>query len=306
MIVDIVVPTSAFATVQRALDQINSPYSAVQLFDFALSITFFAVIGGVYIASAGDVGIAMLIFLFGGAMPFVFAYYIPLYMAHRRTLAIENNIAPFLLQAASFPAKYPITDVLRRVAREGDFGPLSKEFAVAYSQIREGMPFKDALLKIISRNDSELLSRVIHLLTHAYASGADMSHAFKETAEDVFEIQDIYRMRAAGLVIQKYTILLAAAIIVPALLAIIGGVVHNLGFGGLSDLGFSGANQDVFNMSSWGNIVYVALYSIIASVFVAYIDGSLRKAVVYAGVLLPFAFLVFYTFSAVDVFALLG
>jgi len=263
-------------------------------------------------ASAGVIlGLAELLFLdlpvHQGALLFFatlfvppsFAYAYTDYTDSKRNKEIEAALPEALFQAASFPGESGTEEVLRSIAHSG-YGALSVEFAKACKRVRAGTSVPRALERMAKENDSTLLSRVIRLLSNAYERGGNQSLAFKEAAEEALQMQLLEKENAASLATQKYTLLAASAVLVPAILALLLNIVSTLGEGLASGiLAYSTASnaerEALLNAVATGNAVYLAAFAAMSSYFVASFEGNAKKAVIYAAFTVPTALLLFET-----------
>jgi len=237
---------------------------------------------------------ALLFFITLAFPPLSYYFYLS-YLESKRQLEIEEQLPAALFQIASFPKRAPMEKMLESVAKS-DYGPLSEEFGKALKQIRSGLPVSQALEQMRLRNNSLLLNRAVSLLLSAYKSGADLSQAFKEVAEDVFQLQSLVKERSGALALQKYTLLAASAFLVPAILALLLNIVSSLQNAFSPDvLGVSATvnAKALLDAVVLGNVVYLGFLAIISSVFIASSEGDVKKSVLYLAFLLPVSFLVF-------------
>lgn len=233
--------------------------------------------------------------LAASAAPFLAGYFMQHYRFEQRKRAIEGFVPDLLLQASVFPAGTSMISIIKYLG-SANYGELSSEFARAHSEIEKGAPVEAALLNIKKRNRSAILDRAINLLVQGYNSGADMGRIFKEAAEDLLETNSIIRERVASMVVEKYTLLFAGGIIVPLVLGLIVGLVSGLEFGNLGELGIgmpTAERKEMLGAALFANQVYIGEYAILASLFIANQESNIKKAVVYAAVLLPLSLLVY-------------
>jgi hypothetical protein len=230
-------------------------------------------------------------------LPVVAAYVVPSYFWASRQRQLEEELAQALHRAASnafLPA-----DALLAELSAGDT-VLAREFRKASMQVRNGVPVDDALEEMAASNDSRMLSMALGLLVQCYRTGADMALAFRETADEISGLASVMRQQAINTTIEKYTLLLAGGVIVPLVLGALGAMVGSLSFAGLAELGFGAADQNALLANALlGSEIYIAEYAVIASVFVAYQESSLEKAVVYMAVLVPLSLALFMLARAV-------
>jgi pilus assembly protein TadC len=216
------------------------------------------------------------------------------YKSRKRTREMEEALPAALYQMASLSSFSPIEEAVRSVA-ESRHGALSEEFAAACNEMRTGSSFENAIGGVVSRNDSWLLRRALETILVGYETGADTAELLKSTAEDIEKTHDLHRQRAAAMAVEKYTLLLAGAVIVPLVLGIMISLVSGMSLNFPSEL--SGADEGVRKLvlsnAVLGNQLYIAVYSVMASFFIALQENKKEKAAVYAAVLLPVSLLVF-------------
>ena len=132
-----------------------------------------------------------------------------------------------------------------------------------------------------------------------------MSSVFRAAADDFFETNSLLRERNAALVIEKYTLLFAGGIIVPAVLGLLTGMVSGIDFSGLQELGLGETLPEktgLFEITLLASRIYIAEYAVIASVFIAEQEGNQKKAFLYALFLLPASFAVNFLAKTMAVF----
>lgn len=230
------------------------------------------------------------------------------YEREKRLAEINAALPAALLQAAAFPRRASMEKIIGALA-SGGHGALSEEFRVASKQIDSGASVKTALENLAARNPTVLVRRCTDLLVAAYDSGADLAPAFREVAEDAFDLQAISRENAAAGALQKYTLLAGGALFVPAILGVLLNLVASLGVGGAFSFGEEGAAAQaalaqrtaVQNAVVLGAQFYLVIFAALAGVFVASVEGAKRKAVLYFAFMAPLALLVFHALQAVSI-----
>jgi len=227
------------------------------------------------------------------ALP-LFTYFFVTHMVEQRMSALEHRLPDALLQASSFPKGVHTDRIIKSIA-ESDYGPLSEEFLSAHAQIASGADTPSSLKLIAEENDSVLLSRACGLLSQAYASGGDMHKAFKETAEDIFSTFSIIRERESALALQKYTLLFAGSLIVPAVLGLVAGFVFGLSTQGMEFISSTTpAERAALMAASVGAAqAYLVIYSLLASLFISQLQGTWRSFFPYFIAMAPVSLLVY-------------
>ncbi|MCK4883498.1 MAG: type II secretion system F family protein [Candidatus Diapherotrites archaeon] len=246
-----------------------------------------------------NVSMKAILLFFSLVSPPMLVFFIARLVCARRVNQIELFLPDALYQMSSFPTGSPIESSLLSVSSSG-YPWLSEEFALTLKQINAGSPVPEAFESLWRRCNSPLVRRACVLLSQGYSTGFDMSNALREVADDIYEVRSLYRESQASLAIEKYTLILAGAFFVPAILGILLGMVSSLDFSGLVDIGFgmeSAVKKEVLENAVFGTHVYLALYSIIASFFLGLQEGDIRKGVLYSALILPCALFVFLFFS---------
>ncbi len=230
-------------------------------------------------------------------LPGLLHYFFYIFLFEKNKKEKEKEIPDVLLQAGIFPKGTSILKIIKYIS-QSDYA-VSKEFNKALNEIQKGKSTENALKGISFRCKSEIISRAINLLIQGNKSGAEMNKVFRETAEDILETQSIIKERIASTLIQKYTLVLAGGIIVPALLGLITGFINEMNFIGISELGLgmnSIERQKIIEVSFNANQIYILEYAVIASVFIAQQEGNTKKALVYSLILIPLG-IICYNFA---------
>lgn len=221
----------------------------------------------------------------------ILIYFIFLWSIDRRSNEIEHYLPDALLYAATLEYGIPMEKIIENISNAG-YHSLSREFKKAERQINVGINLTHALLNMKDRNNSLLLDRVISLLIQCYKTGKDVHQAIKETADDIFELNMLRKEQASSLSLQKYTILLGGCIFVPLILSVILNVVS----------GIQPLNEDpttlllkneLIKTASDAIQIYLVLYVLLSSIFVAMQEGRLRTFIGYFILFLPVVLILF-------------
>ena len=214
------------------------------------------------------------------------------YKEEKRQREIDEMLPAALFQIASFPQGTPTERIFESIA-EGDFGSLSREFSFALKQIRAGYSVREALGEMKKRNPSVLLRRACDLLLKAYRSGGDAGGMFKEIAEDIYSLHEIVRESAAALSLQKYTLLIGGAVLVPIVLGLLFNITSSLQQGFSEELLSMPSNPQLFQAVLWANQLYLVVFALVAGVFISRLEGKPGKAIVYFAAMAPLALILF-------------
>jgi len=220
------------------------------------------------------------------------AYFLELYFFEKSKREKESAVPDMLLQASAFPKGLAIEKMLLFFSN-AEFGKLGKEFETALSEIRKGTEFPEAMGNIKKRCKSGIIGRAVGLIVRGYESGSDLGDVFRHSAEDFFETNSLLRERNAALIIEKYTLLFAGGLIVPAVLGLLIGMVSGIDFSGLQELELGIAEESKTGLLEtivFANQIYIAEYAVIAGIFLASQEGNPKKALLYAMLLLPVSF----------------
>ena len=111
-------------------------------------------------------------------------------------------------------------------------------------------------------------------------------------------VEDLARDRKASLLIEKFTLLAAAGIVVPLILGIVGGIVESFDLESFSSLSLGGldvfARKKLLRTALDCNQVYLAEFVLLSSLFLGLQENDWRKGILFALILLPLAFTVYF------------
>ncbi|MEM3369289.1 MAG: type II secretion system F family protein [Candidatus Micrarchaeia archaeon] len=219
------------------------------------------------------------------------AYFILLWMIEMRANEIEQYLPDALMYAATLELGIPMERIIENIANAG-YRSLSDEFKKAERQIKVGISVSHSLLNMKDRNSSLLLDRVISLLIQCYKTGKDVHKGIKETAEDIFELNMLKKEQASSLALQKYTILLGGCIFVPIILSVILNLIS-----GIQPLNGDAATLEyrsqILSVANHAAQVYLIIYVVLSSIFIAMQEGRVRTFIGYFILLLPLVLFLF-------------
>ncbi len=217
------------------------------------------------------------------------------YLLERRKKKLEKQAPMLLLQASVFPRGTPVSKIIAYFARKEN-GLLGEEFAKAKREISRGASIQEAMHKFSKRNRGLAMERLADILVIAYESGECLSDAFRELAEELLDMQAIQAEKRAVMEIERATLLLGTAFVVPFILGILTGLIFDFEFEGIEIAGFSSSEQraELLAIAPTAVLLYIIEYALIASLFLGWLDGAPRKAFVYSLALLPISVTVFF------------
>ncbi|MBN3037557.1 MAG: type II secretion system F family protein [Candidatus Diapherotrites archaeon] len=174
-------------------------------------------------------------------------------------------------------------------------GVLGGEFAAAGRRLRAGASVEEALSPL---RLSPLLSRVVDVLVVASSTGADVSQVLRDMADHAGREFEVRRERAAITTLEKATLLFAGGCVVPLMLGSLMPVVSGMDSGGsLLSVVSESSRVALLENALVGLQLYLVEYAVIASVFVAFQEGALERALLYAAVLVPLSMFLFHAAS---------
>jgi hypothetical protein len=210
---------------------------------------------------------------------------------------MEKNVPHALLQASIFPHGTPTLEIISYLSK-AKLGKLSEELGQVEGEVGKGASVEEALYNFEERWNSQSIGKLASLLRQGEKSGADLSKLFKEVAEDLLEVDGLARDRKASLLIEKFTLLAAAGIVVPLVLGIVGGIVQGFDLEAVSSLSLGGL--DIFQRKKLLRTaldcsqVYLVEFVFLSSLFLGLQENDWRKGVVFAFFLLPLALSVYF------------
>lgn len=198
------------------------------------------------------------------------------FFRQRKTRALEKLLPSALFSFASFAPNTPVEKIISAVERDSK-EPLKSALGFLGKQLSAGLSLPQALSKLRGLYSSPLLDRVTLLLEASYKSGAELSEAYREVAEDAFAFQQMEDERNASFAIQKYT-LFAGVVLVPSLLGHL----------------FSWASSSISGIVWLGLHAYLFFFCVLSALFISAVERQLSKTFVYAFFFLPVCFAAFY------------
>jgi hypothetical protein len=207
----------------------------------------------------------------------------------------EALLAELLLEASVF---FDENSFLKNIEKMKNIDlPFSKDFHRVLLEINNGSSILEAFQRMKDLNQSKSIDRVIDLFLHGYTSGIQMQTLLMETAQDLLENNSIIKERQAVMLVTKYTLFLACALIVPAIIGLITSLVSSFDFATMSNLeiGLSlQKREELFNFAVLGAGIYIVEFVILSSFFLAIQENNKKQFWIFVLFLLPIALLCFF------------
>lgn len=256
-----------------------------------LSLGF--VIIGLFYGIGAEIALGLFLLLLFLPLVFFVLYYS--YLIEKRKKTIEEQTPMVLLQASVFPKGTTLREIIGYLSKKEN-GELGKEFQKTREEIEKGASVEKAMEKLKKRNPSPIIERLSELLLIAYQSGAPLGESFRELAEELLETKAILSEKKAALSIEKTTLLMGSLLIVPFILGVLTGLVQGFEFGEIGVAGFSSTEQrtELLNTAPIAINLYIIEYAFIASIFLGWLDGKPKKALLYALLIVPCSIAVFF------------
>jgi len=184
----------------------------------------------------------------------------------------EDKIIDFLFYCSMSGKNKTLIQLLKETKGKG-FGLLEKEFMITLKQIEHGLSQRKALILLKKRNKSKVIERAIDLLLLGLKSGADLTELFRQTALDLMQTKQLIEERKAVMTIQKYTLVLASAIIIPIILAMITQLTQSFDFSLLSMITkTNNERKELIQASILAINVYLIEFAFLSAAFLSIIE----------------------------------
>lgn len=234
---------------------------------------------------------------------FASIFLIPYFQFEKRRDKVESHLPDVLEQLSTMSGLKNMDEIVGYLA-ETRLGAVSEEFAIANHILKRNLNLDLALRRMRARTESKSLDRVLKLLTEGAMRGVDVGDAAKKMAESLRNKHMIVEERSASLSLQRYTLLAAAAVLVPIILGVVWGISNSLA--SLSEMSMGGGvkfnpqkTQEILDVvrSTFG--LYVVIHAVEASFSVARQEGDIKKSIFYIVPLAAISYFVFNNIASV-------
>ncbi len=193
---------------------------------------------------------------------------------------------------------------LREVA-SSQYGPISDEMNNVLRKLEEGENLENSLRTLAENVDSRIVKRSIEIIVDSIKAGAGLADVLESIADDARAMHQITRERKAQTLMQVMFLVLAGAVIAPAIIGLVGTVVSLFiksavtGFmGGVETIKSALDARDSLMLLMQG---YIFIEVIATGVMVSLMrDGKMTKSILYIPVLLLIAYISYYASTIVS------
>ncbi len=184
---------------------------------------------------------------------------------------IRKHLPQAIYQTASMVTFADYEETVKAVAESG-YGALSKEFEKISKSIKNN-GFESSMKQAINRTNSKELREFLEILLTGYETGEDIHNALIKTADSILSKKVIEEQQAASTLIQKYTIILSSAFIVPMLLGVVVSLVKGINMAGLFEISAQ-LKKEALSLMITADYAYVAANYLISTVFAAVLGNE--------------------------------
>lgn len=211
---------------------------------------------------------------------------------------------PLLLSQASLLMHGPGMKGLITLATSETYAPLNKVFKRILQLQQQGMLLSDAFLQTIQEYPIRSVQQLLRWLYYAEVSGYPVQSLLREQAKTLFEQLELQQERQNAVMIEKYTLLACAALLIPFIAGSLSGMTSQLS--GLSVMSWNETDStnvqkqssDLMSVIQLGSFWMRMEIALMVCVFVALLDGTIRKTPSYAAIILPVSLIIFNIASA--------
>ncbi|MBI5884752.1 type II secretion system F family protein [archaeon] len=222
----------------------------------------------------------------------------PYLLATQKITKIEDAFPDALKQIAdTLRAGGTYEFAIREVSTAG-YGPLSEEMDNVLRSLEEGQSFQQAMENFSDRIESTIVKRTITIINQAMRAGAGLADVLDDVADDVKEMNMIERERKAKTMMQVMFIVMAGAIVAPAIFGMVNQIISFLISSTLkSSITGAAAVGKALNVKETITTLmeaYIAIESLVSSVIISLMrEGKATKSILYFPILLLIAFTIY-------------
>jgi hypothetical protein len=171
---------------------------------------------------------------------------------------------------------------------------ISSEFSFIKSKLNQGHKIEELFKILRTKYKSNILNKFLDLLLISRTFGTTSNKDFKYLVENFIDSKNIIKQRESLLLLQKYTIFICSAIILPAIISIVIELVKNLSTSlDFSVFGFT-ISSNLFSIVYYCSLIYIFEYILISSFYLSFIEDNNSKFIVYLLILLPISIFIFF------------
>ncbi len=207
-------------------------------------------------------------------IPIILVIGFPVYLAEAKRARIRKSIPDIAMSVAELWGLMPISEILKRQE--------NPELVKTGKAIESGVPVSKALLDLEKKVPE--LEPVVRIIKSSYRTGHNASKLLTKLAEQYSSEQIIREETRANQLIESVTIGSAASIMVPFIIGSMVSMSRQLSSGFLGSV-----PEGIQNMAILGSQGYIGIYAVIAGIYLGLSSGSMKKGILYSGILLPIA-----------------
>ncbi|HIH23267.1 TPA: type II secretion system F family protein [Candidatus Micrarchaeota archaeon] len=210
------------------------------------------------------------------------------YILEKKIEEIENALPDALIAMSTLPKGANIKKIIGVIANSSS-KELTTEGQIMLRQLESGINPQKALEDFYIRNRTPIVRRTVTAIEQIVGTGR--MESVSSVAESIIKFFEIKRARANILSMHKYT-LIFGALLVPAIMAGTISFTRNLTTGlGEPDMIITQAPEIIS--------IYLIIYSVLVSVYIADVEGKRSLALPYAGILSFVSVMLFNTLGMV-------
>ena len=264
---------------------------------FAIMLVAVSLLLSCILLATGNITLAFLSICIGPAI-----YSLATYVSEAEMRRAELLLPDALYTAASTHKLLSAEKMLSLLAK-GGFGRVSDAFALALARQKAGDSFQTSMSAAARHCPTPLAIRAFSLIVVAYETGADMYSALRECAQDVVSFFALLRERSALLSIQRYTVLAAAALLVPIILGTVVYLAPTLSGASVAGTGNGATDAALLSTLALACQIYLVLNAALSALLLALTESNPVRAALYFAICAPMS-LIFFSMASSSALAL--
>ena len=223
---------------------------------------------------------------------YLILYLVDKYNIHIQKLEFEKQLINNILSICALDSVNLKLIIYKFASSKSNL--ISKEFSFIKFKLNQGHKI-DELFKILRiKYNSNILNKFLDLLLISRTLGTTSNNDFKYLVENFLDSKNIIKQRESLLLLQKYTIFMCSAIVLPAIISVVIELVKSLNTSlDFSSFGFI-VSSNLFSTVYYCALIYIFEYILISSFYLSFIENNNSKFIVYLLILLPISIFIFF------------